>query len=67
MNYTEDDVREALIRLTMCANRECAVCEHRYTPITIVPSPECKARISFNINLLTDKCFNNSTNEEVCL
>ena len=55
--YTREQVREAIMRLSMCARRECAVCIHKDRPIEALPSDECKKRATKNMNIIADVCM----------
>lgn len=55
--YSQDQVRESLMRLTMCARKECATCIYKDRPIEDLPSDECKQRATKNMNILADVCL----------
>ena len=44
-----EQLQEAILRMTMCARRECAVCKYS---INEQPSEDCDRRITANINVL---------------
>ena len=44
MKYTQEQVREALMRLSMCARKECEICKYKDRPKTELPSEDCKER-----------------------
>ena len=39
-----DDIRESLMRLLMCARKECEICKYKNLPKVELPSEECKKR-----------------------
>ena len=57
MNYTTEQVREALMRLTMCARKECEICKYKDRPKTELPSDDCKDRTTKNMNILANVCL----------
>lgn len=44
-------LQEAIMRMTMCARRECAVCKYSMSE---QPSEDCDRRITANMNVLAD-------------
>lgn len=44
-------LQEAIMRMTMCARRECAVCKYSANE---QPSEDCGGRITANMNVLVD-------------
>ena len=44
-------LQEAIMRMTMCARRECAVCKYSMNER---PSKDCDRRITANMNVLAD-------------
>ena len=60
MKYSQERVREAVLRLGMCARRECETCEHKDRPLDELPSTECKKRTNQNINILADVSMGNA-------
>ena len=44
-------LQEAIMRMTMCARRECAVCKYSMNE---QPSEDCDGRITANMNVLAD-------------
>ena len=57
MKYTQERVREALMRLSMCARKECEICKYKDRPKPELPSDDCKERATKNINVLADVCL----------
>lgn len=55
--YTKDQLREAIMRLTMCALRECEVCRYKDRPKIELPSEECKKRTKQNMSILANVCL----------
>ena len=55
--YTKDQIREAIIRLTMCARRECEICKYKDRPKSKLPSEDCKERATQNMNILANVCL----------
>lgn len=47
-------IREAIMRLSMCARKECGICKYKDRPKDLLPSDDCKERSTKNINLLAD-------------
>ena len=59
MKYTQEQVREALMRLSMCARKECEIC--KYKTDRELPSEDCKERAIQNMNVLADVCLRRET------
>ena len=57
MKYTQERVREALMRLSMCARKECEICKYKDRPKAELPSDDSKERSTKNINVLADVCL----------
>ena len=57
MKYTQEQVREALMRLSMCARKECEICKYKDRPKVELPSDDCKERSTKNMNILADVCL----------
>ena len=57
MKHTEEQIREALVCLSMCARKECENCKHKDRPIADLPSDTCKKRSVKNMNILADVCL----------
>ena len=57
MKHTQEQVREALMRLSMCARKECEICKYKDRPKTELPSDDCKERSTKNMNILADVCL----------
>lgn len=57
MKHTKEQVREALMRLSMCARKECEICKYKDRPKAYLPSDECKERSTKNMNILADVCL----------
>ena len=54
MKHTQENVREALMRLSMCARKECEICKYKDRPKAELPSDDCKERATKNMNILAD-------------
>lgn len=50
-----EEIREAIMRLAMCARRECTICKYKDRPKSELPSDDCIERINKNINILADE------------
>lgn len=61
--YTKDQLREAIMRLTMCALRECEVCRYKDRPKIELPSEDCKERVARNMNILANVCLRSKNRE----
>lgn len=59
--YTKDQIREAIMRLTMCARRECEICKYKDRPKKELPSEDCKERAIQNMNVLANVCLRRET------
>ena len=57
MRYSQEKLREAIMRLTMCARRECEICKYKDRPKAELPSDDCKERSTKNMNILADVCL----------
>ena len=57
MKQTQEQLREAIMRLSMCARRECEICKYKDRPKTELPSDDCKERATKNMNILADFCL----------
>ena len=57
MKHTQEQVREALMRLSMCARKECEICKYKDRPKAELPSDDCKERSTKNMNILADVCL----------
>lgn len=55
--HTEEQLREAIVRLTMCARRNCKICRYKDRETSELPSEECKNRITRNMSILADECL----------
>lgn len=64
MKYTKEDVREALMRLSMCARKECEICKYKDRPKAELPSDECKERSTRNMNILCDEVIRSESKNE---
>ena len=68
MRYSQEKLREAIMRLTMCARRECEICKYKDRPKSELPSDYCKERSTKSMNILADFCLRGvtkkMTNEE---
>ena len=52
MKQTQEQLGEAIMRLSMCARRECEICKYKDRPKTELPSDDCKERATKNMNVL---------------
>lgn len=59
MNYSQEKLREAIMRLTMCARRECEICKYKDRPKSDLPSEYCKDLSTQNMHILADFCLKN--------
>ena len=50
----DDEVREAIMRLSMCACRECEICKYKSDAKGKMPTEECKERSRRNASLLAE-------------
>lgn len=66
MKYTQEQVREALMRLSMCARKECEICKYKDRPKLELPSDDCKERSTKNMNILADVCLRADHPTEKC-
>ena len=57
MHYSQEKLREAIMRLTMCARRECDICKYKDRPRSELPSDYCKELSMKNMNVLVDFCL----------
>ena len=57
MNCSQEKLREAITRLTMCARRECEICKYNDRPKSELPSDYCKELSMKNMNVLVDFCL----------
>lgn len=57
MKHTQEQVREALMRLSMCARKECEICKYKDRPKAELPSDDYKERSTKNTNILADVCL----------
>lgn len=64
MKHKSDEIREAIGRLAMCANRDCIICKYKTGPVSEMPSTECKERISAYMNMLADECLRGKGDEK---
>lgn len=48
----EEAIREAIMRLFMCANKECVICKYKDRPVGDLPSDACKERSIKNASRL---------------
>lgn len=51
----KEKIREAIMRLSMCANRECEICKYKDRPKNELPSETCKERSIKNVSILADE------------
>lgn len=49
-----ETLREAIMRLNMCACRECEICKYKSDTKDKLPNEECKARSMKNTSILAD-------------
>ena len=66
MKHTQEQVREALMRLSMCARKECEICKYKDRPKAELPSDDCKERSTKNMNILADVCLSDDRPTEKC-
>ena len=66
MKHTQEQVREALTRLSMCARKECEICKYKDRPKAELPSDDCKERSTKNMNILADVCLSDDHPTEKC-
>ena len=66
MKHTQEQMREALMRLSMCARKECEICKYKDRPKTELPSDGCKERSTKNMNILADVCLRDDHPTEKC-
>ena len=57
MRYSQEKLREAIMRLVMCARRECEICKYKDRPKSELPSDYCKERSTKSMNILVDFCL----------
>ena len=55
--HSQDTVREAIMRLSMCARKECLICRYKDRPLSELPSEDCKERATKSMNILADVCL----------
>lgn len=55
--YTQEKLREAIMRLTMCARRECDICKYKDRPKSELLSDYCKEQSTKNMNILAGFCL----------
>lgn len=55
----KERVMEAIMRLTMCARRQCSICKYNTHQNNVNLSDECQDRITENMNILADELFRN--------
>ena len=55
MAHSKEKVREAIMRLHMCACRECEICKYKTDSKDKMPSADCKERATKNMNILADE------------
>lgn len=55
--YSQEQVREAIMRLSMCARKECTACKYRDGSKEDLPTEECKKRATRNMNIIADVCM----------
>lgn len=58
---TKEQIREAIMRLSMCACRECEICKYKDRPKKELPSEDCKERTKKNMNILANVCLRSET------
>lgn len=64
MKHTKEQVREALMRLSMCARKECEICKYKDRPKAELPSENCKERSTRNMNILCDAVIRDESKNE---
>lgn len=60
----KERVVEAIMRLTMCARRQCSICKYNNHQNSVHLSDECQDRITENMNILADELFRNCQKEK---
>ena len=50
-----EKIREAIMRLSMCAIRECEICKYKDRPKSELPSEDCKERSVKNVSILANE------------
>ena len=58
-----ETIREAIMRLSMCANRVCEICKYKDRPKSDLPSEDCKERSIKNVSILADEFLRKGDNE----
>lgn len=53
--HSKEEIREAIMRLSMCACRECEICKYKTDSKDKMPSEDCKDRAKRNMNILADE------------
>ena len=61
----QDEIREAIIRLFMCARRECHICRYKDRPKSELPSDDCIERINKNMKILADEYLKKNKDRKV--
>ena len=64
MKHTQEQVREALMRLSMCARKQCEICKYKDRPKTELPSDDCKERSTKNVHILAYVCLRDDLQTE---
>lgn len=59
----KETIREAIMRLSMCANRECEICKYKDRQKSELPSEDCKERSIKNVSVLADELLRKGDNE----
>lgn len=59
----KETIREAIMRLSMCANRVCEICKYKDRPKSDLPSEDCKERSIKNVSILADEFLRKGDNE----
>ena len=60
----KEKVRLAIMRLTMCARRQCSICKYNNHQNSVHLFGECQDRITENMNILADEFFRNYEEEK---
>lgn len=60
----KEKIEEAIMRLTMCARRQCSICKYNNHQNSVHLSDECQDRITENMNILADELFRNCQGEK---
>lgn len=54
-HHSKEEIREAIMRLSMCACRDCKICKYKTDSKDKMPSEDCRDRTIKNVNILADE------------